>query len=135
MSTRVSTLPRAHVSSRDCINDGRGHQGQGGARHGANQGDEEVQPRDDCCKGECQENQEQSQEILCLQVVPGVELVLDIGVDDVHWNVELEGVGEGDSQGHHDLHQGGQPDREKIKERNQLRLNHGNSIQDLRIQT
>ena len=68
-------------------------------------------------------------------MVPGVNLVLDVRVDDVHWNVELEGVGEGDGQGHHDLHQGGQPDREKIIERNQLRLNHGNSIQDLRIQT
>ena len=109
MSTRVSTLPRARVSSRDGINDGRGHQGQGGARHGANQGDEEVQPRDDRCEGEGQENQEQPQEILRLQVVAGVNLVLDVGVDDVHWDVELEGVGEGDGQGHHDLHQGGQP--------------------------
>ena len=42
-------------------------------------------------------------------MVPGVDLVLDVRVDDVHWNVELEGVGEGDGQGHHDLHQGGQP--------------------------
>ena len=53
-------------------------------------------------------------------MVHGVDLVLDVGVDDVHWDVELEGVGEGDGQGHHDLHQGSQPDREKIIEMNKF---------------
>ena len=84
--------------------DNRGrHQGQGGAGDGAHQGDEQVQLGDGGGQTEGEEDEAESEEVLHLQVLVLGYSLLDVGVDDVHRNIELDCVAEEDGEGHHDL--------------------------------
>ena len=94
----------------DGVNDGGGHEGESGAGDGAHQGDEEVQLGDGGGQAEGDQHQHQAGDVLELDVVHGLHPAPEIVHEDVHRHVELERVGEGDGQGHHHLHHGGQPE-------------------------
>ena len=99
----AARLPRAVLARRHRVNDGGRHEGESGAGHGAHQGDEQVQLGDDGCQSEGEEHQDQPDEILHLDVFVCGYFVLDVGVDDVHRDVELDRVTEEYCQSHHDL--------------------------------
>ena len=95
--------PGAILSRGDGVDDGGSHQGQGGAGDRADQGDEQVQLGDGGGQAEGEEDQAESEEVLGLQVFVWRYSGLEVGVDDVHRDIELDGVAEEDGEGHHDL--------------------------------
>ena len=96
----------------DGVNDGGCHKGQGGARHASHQRDEQIQPakwlvktswnvlcdwlipRDGRRQYKGEQDHAHSKDIFSLQMVTGVESVLDVRLDDIHRDIELKGVGE-----------------------------------------
>ena len=99
----LSFSPGALLSCGDGVDNGWSHQCQGGAGGRADQGDEQVQPGDARGQAEGEEDQTESEEVLHLQVFVRRYSLLDVGVDDVHRDIELDGVAEEDGEGHHDL--------------------------------
>ena len=98
MSSPAAILPRS-----DGVDDGGCHQGEGGAGDGAHQGDEQVQLGDGRGQAEGEEDEAEPEEVLHLEVFVRRYSLLDVGVDDVHRNIELDCVAEEDGEGHHDL--------------------------------
>ena len=91
MRSPAAILPRS-----DGVDDRGRHQGQGRAGDGADQGDEQVQPGDARGQTEGEEDQTESEKVLGLQVFVWRYSLLDVGVDDVHRNMKLDGVAEED---------------------------------------